>query len=145
MTSSFEIGRPPEQVYAYVTDPALFPEWQHDVLRVRVEDGGGPGVGTRFATTRRIGRVEHTMTQQVTEADPPHRWAVRGVDGTFRPGAEVTVEPLGDGSRSRVTIALDFAGHGIGRVLPVAVIRRMAARGAPRSYQHLKEVLERGT
>jgi uncharacterized protein YndB with AHSA1/START domain len=143
IVSTFEIARPPEEVYAYVTDPSRFPEWQEDVLRVRVEGGRPPGVGSRFTTIRRIGRVEQTTTQEITEVSPPKSWTARGVDGPFRPGAAVTVEPLGDGTRSRVTIALDLEGHGIGKLLPLDVIRRMAAKRAPRSYQNLKERLER--
>ena len=144
IVSTIEVARPPGAVYAYVTDPSRFPEWQHDVMRVRVEEGRPPGVGARFATTRRIGRLEQTTAQEVTAADPPRRWAARGVDGPFRPSAEVTVEPLDGGAGSRVTFALDFEGQGIGRLLPLEVIRRMAARGAPRSYRNLKERLERG-
>jgi uncharacterized protein YndB with AHSA1/START domain len=144
IVSNIEIARPPDEVYAYVTDPSRFPEWQHDVVRVRVQQGRPPGVGSRFTTTRRIGRVEQTTTQEVTAADPPRRWAARGVDGPFRPSAEVTVEPLDGGAGSRVTFALDFEGQGIGRLLPLEVIRRMAAKGAPRSYRNLKERLERG-
>jgi uncharacterized protein YndB with AHSA1/START domain len=144
IVSSFEIDRPPQEVYAYVTDPSRFPEWQDDVVRVRVEGDRQPGVGTRFTTTRKIGRVEQTTIQEITERTPPRSWSCRGVDGPFRPGAGITVEPLGGGTRSRVTIALDFEGHGIGRLLPLDVIRRMAAKGAPRSYRNLKERLERG-
>jgi len=142
--SSFEIARPPDEVYSYATDPSRFPEWQNDVVRVRIEGGRPPGVGTRFTTIRRIGRVEQTTTQEITEISPPRSWAARGVDGPFRPSAGITVEPLGDGTRSLVTIALDFEGHGIGKLLPLDVIRRMAAKGAPKSYRNLKERLERG-
>jgi uncharacterized protein YndB with AHSA1/START domain len=144
IVSSFEIDRPPDEVFAYVTDPSRFPEWQKDVLRVRVEGGQPACVGTRFVTTRRIGRVEQKTTQEITEVRPPRSWAARGVDGAFRPSAGITVEPLDGGTRSLVTIALDFEGHGIGKLLPLDVIRRMAAKGAPRSYQNLKERLERG-
>jgi uncharacterized protein YndB with AHSA1/START domain len=144
ISSSFEIARPPADVYQYISDPARFPEWQHDVVRVRVDSDGPPAVGTRFATTRRIGRIEHTTTQEITQASPPRTRAARGVDGTFRPNATVTIEGRGDGTRSLVTIALDFEGHGIGKILPLDVIGRMAAKGAPRSYQNLKERLEDG-
>ena len=143
IVSHIDIARPPDEVYAYVTDPSRFPEWQHDVVRVRLQDDGPAGVGARFTTTRRIGRVEQTTTQEVTELDPPRRWAARGVDGPFRPSAAITVVPL-DGGGSRVTFALDFEGQGIGRLLPLEVIRRMAAKGAPRSYRNLKERLEGG-
>jgi uncharacterized protein YndB with AHSA1/START domain len=44
ITSHIEIARPAEEVFAYVTDPARFSEWQDDVVSVRVEAGRAPGV-----------------------------------------------------------------------------------------------------
>jgi hypothetical protein len=58
--------------------------------------------------------------------------------------AKGTIEPLDNGKRSRVTIGLEFEGHGIGRLLVPLVIRRQARRQLPRNEQQLKEVLERG-
>jgi uncharacterized protein YndB with AHSA1/START domain len=143
IVSSIEIARPPDEVFSYVTDPSRFAEWQHDVVSVRLEGGRPPGVGSRFITTRRIGGVERTMTQQVTQISPPRSWAVHGVDGPIRPNANITVEPLDDGERSRVTFALDFEGHGIGKPL-LPVVRRQTLKVAPTSYRNLKERLESG-
>ena len=71
LVSSIEIARNPEEVFAYVTDPSRFGEWQRDVVAVRHE-GGRPGeVGARFTTTRRIGGSERSMTQEVTESSAP--------------------------------------------------------------------------
>ena len=142
--STIEIARPPDEVFAYLADPTRFAEWQHDVVRVDLEGGRPPGLGARFTTTRRIGGVERTMTQEVTEHRAPHRWAAAGVDGPVRPSASVTVEPLGAGTRSRVTFSLDFEGHGIGRPL-LPVVRRQAQKQAPVSYRKLKQRLEAGT
>jgi len=142
--SSIDIARPPDEVFAYLADPSRFAEWQLDVVRVDVEGGGPPGLGARFTTTRRIGGVERTMTQEVTELRPPMSWAVHGVDGPIRPSARVTVTPLDGGTRSRVVFALDFEGHGIGRPL-VPAVRRQAQRAAPVSYRNLKQRLEHGT
>ena len=143
IVSSIEIASPPEEVFAYATDPARFHEWQADVVGVRVEGDGPAGVGSRFTTTRRVGGAERTMTQEVTEHRAPHRWAAAGVDGPVRPSAGVTVEPLGGGTRSRVTFSLDFEGHGIGRPL-LPVVRRQAQKQAPVSYRKLKQRLEAG-
>jgi uncharacterized protein YndB with AHSA1/START domain len=143
IVSSIEIDRPPDEVFSYVTDPSRFAEWQHDVVRVRIEGARPPGVGSRFTTTRRIGGAGRTMTQEITELSPPRSWAVHGVDGPIRPRANVTVEPLGDGAGSRVTFALDFEGHGIGKPL-VPAVRRQALKVAPTSYRNLKERLESG-
>src|SRR5215211_4004572 len=106
--STLEIARPPDQVFSYVTDPSRFSEWQDDVVCVRTAGGRPPGVGSTFTTIRRIGRTERTMTQEITEVNPPRSWAARGVDGPIRPSATVTVEPLDGGTRSRVTFALDL-------------------------------------
>jgi uncharacterized protein YndB with AHSA1/START domain len=143
IVSSIEIARPPEEVFSYVTDPSRFAEWQYDVVSVSIEGGRPPGVGSRFTTTRRIGRAERTMTQEITEISPPRSWAAHGVAGPIRPNANITIEPLSDSTRSRVTFALDFEGHGAGLPL-VAVVRRMARKGAPISYRNLKERLESG-
>ena len=145
IVSSIDIARPPNVVFAYVTDPSRFPEWQHDVVRVHLQGDDRARVGARFTTIRRIGRVEQATTQEVTELDAPRSWAARGVEGPFRPSAAITVEPLNGGTGSRVTFALDFQGQGIGKLLPLDVIGRMAAKSAPRSYQNLKERLEHGS
>ncbi len=143
IVSNIEIARPPDEVFSYVTDPSRFAEWQHDVVSVRLAEGRPPSVGSRFTTTRRIGRAERTMTQEITEISPPRSWAAHGVDGPIRPNAEVTVEPLDGGTRSRVTFALDFEGHGIGVPL-LPLVRRQAQKGAPASYRNLKKRLESG-
>lgn len=140
IVNSIEIDRPPDEVFAYATDPARFPEWQADVVRVEVD---GHSVGSRFTTVRRIGRTDRDMVQEITENQPPRTWAARGVAGPIRPNATVAVEPLDGGQRSRVTFGLDFDGRGIAELL-VPVVRRMAARGAPISHQRLKDLLEKG-
>jgi uncharacterized protein YndB with AHSA1/START domain len=143
IVSTISIECPPDEVFAYVTDPSRFPEWQLDVVKVRLDDTGPCGVGSRFTTTRRIAGAERTMTQEIVEIDEPRSWAARGVDGPFRAQANVTVEPVGDGARSRVTFALDFAGRGLGDLL-TPVIRKIAAKQAPNSYRNLKQQLESG-
>jgi uncharacterized protein YndB with AHSA1/START domain len=124
LVSTIEIARSPEQVFAFATDPLHFAQWQRDVVRVRLLDDA------RFATTRRIGGAEHTMTQQITCDDPPRRWAAQGIDGPIRPHATITIEPVDDGTRSRVIFTLDFEGHGLGVPL-IPLVRRRAQYGAP--------------
>jgi hypothetical protein len=53
------------------------------------------------------------------------------------------VEPLDGGRRSRVIIALELEGHGIGRLRVPLVVRRQVRRQLPKDEQKLKEVLER--
>ena len=71
-------------------------------------------------------------TRRMTNLSPPRSWAVRGIDGPVRGVVEGTVEPLDNGARSRVTIELDFEGHGLGRLLVPLVVRRQAQKELPR-------------
>lgn len=143
IVSTIEVTRPPEEVFAYVTDPTRLREWQEGVVSARMEDGTPPAAGSRFTTTTRIGGTEQVSTLEITELSAPRVWSVRGVDGPVRVKVTVTVEPLPGDQGSRVTVALDFDGHGPGRMLVPLVVRPQAARQAPRSCQRLKERLER--
>jgi uncharacterized protein YndB with AHSA1/START domain len=144
VVTSIEIARRPEDVFSYVIDPSRLPEWQESVVSARAEGSGPPAVGTRVTQTRRIGRGERTMTSEITEIASPQSWAVRGIDGPVRGMVKGTVEPLQGGERSRVTIELDFEGHGIGKLLVPLVVRRQARAQMPANMQRLKEKLERG-
>ena len=140
IVNSIEISRRPEDVFAYVTDPSHLPDWQESVVSVRTN---GPfAVGSQVVVTRRVGRLERAMTNEVTELTPPTAWGIRGIDGPIRGNVKGTVEPLGDGERSRVTISLDFDGHGIGKLLLPLVVRRQVQAEMPRNLQRLKERLE---
>lgn len=144
IVESIEISRRPEDIFSYVTDPSHLPEWQESVVSVRREGDAPTAVGSRAVVTRRVGRMERAMTMELTELNPPISWAVRGVDGPIRGNVKGTIEPLGDGERSRVTMALELEGHGIGRLLVPLVARPQARREMPRNQQKLKERLESG-
>ncbi|MDH2393076.1 SRPBCC family protein [Streptomyces sp. HNM0663] len=140
---TIEIDRRPEDVFSYVTDPSHLPEWQENAVAAEPAESTPPAVGSTFRVTRRIGGREIAMTTEVDEMDPPRSWTLRGVDGPVRGMVHGTVEPLGEGDRSRVTISVDFEGHGIGKLLVPLVARPQVRRELPRNEQHLKGVLER--
>jgi hypothetical protein len=49
---------------------------------------------------------------------------VRGVGGSAIATLQGTIEEVDGGSRSRLTLALDFEGHGLGMLLVPLLIRR---------------------
>jgi hypothetical protein len=85
------------------------------------------------------------MTVEVIELEPPTSWRLRGIDGPVRGNVKGTIEPLDNGARSRVTINLDFDGHGIGKVLVPLVVQRQARKEMPLNVQRRKERLETDT
>ena len=138
---SIEVERPAAEVFGYATDPSKFSEWQQGVVSGSMENAGPPAVGDHCHTTRRIGGSERRSTSELVRLDPPRAWAVRGIDGPIRAQVDLSVETLTD-QRSRLTIAVDFEGHGIGKVLVPLVVRRQARAEMPGNLAKLKERIE---
>ena len=63
--ATVEVDRRPHEVFAYVTDPTGFAEWQNGVVDGHMEAAGTPAVGAKCLTTRRIGLAKRV--------DPRHR------------------------------------------------------------------------
>jgi uncharacterized protein YndB with AHSA1/START domain len=141
ITTTIEIDRPPEVVFPYVIDPAKFPAWQPTVLAGEL-DRDPVSVGAVCTTIRKIGGGAREIHSKIIEYDPPRRWADHGIDGPIRGIVSVDVESLGNGARSRVTITLDFEGHGVGKLLVPLVVRRQAANEMPANMGRLKAALE---
>jgi hypothetical protein len=138
---STEVQRSAGDVFAYATDPTHFSEWQKGVVDGHMEEPGIPSVGTRCVTVRRIGFAERSNTSELVHIDPPRTWRVRGIDGPIRAIVDVAVAPLTD-NRARLTIAVDFDGHGTGRLLVPLIVRREARKEMPANLATLKQRLE---
>jgi uncharacterized protein YndB with AHSA1/START domain len=147
IVTSTEVERPAAEVFAYATDPARFSEWQKGVVDGHMDGPadatGSPAVGSKCVTTRRIGGADRPATSELVHIDPPRTWRVEGIDGPIRAAVDVLVEPLAD-SRSRLTISVDFTGHGIGKILVALVVRREARKEMPDNIAALKQRLEAG-
>jgi hypothetical protein len=143
IVTSTEVDRSADDVFAYATDPTRFNEWQQGVVDGHLDQPGNPAVGTKCFTTRRIGGANRPSTSEITHINPPKTWGVRGVDGPIRATVDLTVEPV-TAQRSRLTIAVDFTGRGIGKVLVPLVVRREARKEMPTNLAALKRRLERG-
>jgi uncharacterized protein YndB with AHSA1/START domain len=137
-----EVARPPAEVFAYVTDPTRFVEWQQGVLSGHMDGDGPHCVGDICRTTRQIGGSERLVTSEITHIDPPKTWGVRAIDGPVGAIVDVAVTPLNEGQRSQVTIELDFTGHGIGKLLVPLVVRRSARKEMPANLDKLERRLE---
>jgi uncharacterized protein YndB with AHSA1/START domain len=144
IVESVEINRRPEDVFAYLDDLSRHKEWDDQIVETQVETEGPTRVGTRATDTRKTPMGKQKIAYEISEHDPPRRSAFRGVSGPVRPVGTVTVEPVDDGARSRVTIEIELVGHGIGKLLaPLA--NRDARKHVPDNQAKLKERLESST
>lgn len=143
ITHSIEIDRRPEDVYAYLDQLDRHKEWQSSIVRTRIVTEGPTRIGTRVIDTRRVGGREQDVPYEITEREPPRKASFRGAEGMIRPAGTVTVDPLDDGTRSRVTIEFDLTGHGFG-ILFAPLARRQARTEIHQNQAKLKEILESG-
>src|ERR1700733_16233769 len=145
VVASAEIERPAAEVFAYATAPTRFSQWQKGVVDGHRDgppnDAQSPAVGAKCVTTRRIGGANRPSTSEIVHLDPPRTWGVRGIDGPIRAAVDVVVEPVTDSS-SRLTITVDFTGHGIGKILVPLMVRREARREMPENMAALKQRVE---
>src|ERR1700689_3443721 len=139
--TSIDVNRPAEVVFAYATDPTRFSEGQKGVADGSMDSSGAAKIGDRCLTTRRIGFANRVATAEVVRVNPPSTWSVRGLDGPIRATVDVTVEALSAAS-ARLTIAVDFEGHGIGRLLVPLLVEREARKEMPANVAALKQRVE---
>ncbi|MEV6413582.1 SRPBCC family protein [Kribbella sp. NPDC051718] len=140
IVNQIEVDAPAAEVFDYVTDPERFPEWQANVVGGHMDHE--TSLGAICNTTRRIGGREREVTSEVTKYSPPSSWAVHGTDGPIRATVDVVVEPLAGTEGTRLTISLDFEGHGIGKVLVPLLVRPQSRKEMQRNMTRLKARLE---
>ncbi|MDP9304406.1 MAG: SRPBCC family protein [Actinomycetota bacterium] len=142
ISESIEIDRTPDDVFAYLDEVERHGEWQEQIVAVEPQDDGPLRVGSRVKETRRVPGGDRTMTYEVTEHNPPRQSSFRVLDGPVRADGTISIEPIGDGSRSRLTITIDFTGHGLAGKVLLPVARTQARKQIPKDQARMKELLE---
>lgn len=129
VAQTFVVGRPPEVVFDYLTDPSKLADWQTSKTSVEQLTDGAPRLGTRVRErTKPPGRKEFEQIVEFTEFERPLRVHMHIVEGPYPIDGTWSFEPDGDGTRVRFVAAGEA--RGVMRVLqPVAklvIARQMA-------------------
>ena len=96
--ASVHIDRPPDEVFAFVSEVANNPLWRKNVVRVEWFDDGPMRVGRRGRQTQRVIGREWTVEAEIVEWDPPRRVTWEAKQGPVTARSWVRVEPDGNGS-----------------------------------------------
>lgn len=129
------IGRPIEDVFAYVTNPGNFPDWNSAVVAVRESDPGSTYVMERQLPSGRAVNELRILTRE-----RPREFAIRTTSGptpflyVYRFSAE--------NDETVVRLEAEVELGGVASLLP-QVARRGVKRGAEANLSTLKEILER--
>lgn len=138
--NTVDVGRPAEEVFAYLADFENVPEWNYAIESTTKLSGGPVGVGTAYRQVRTIpSRSEERF--EVTAFEPDRRLAIKGTLGPFASELDYRIEPTATGTR--VTNEVDLKPKGI-----LGVVGRLASSrikdAVARNLGELKRLLETG-
>ena len=139
---TFTVGRPPEVVCDYLTDPSKLADWQRSKTSVEQLTDGAPGLGTRVRErTKPPGGKEFEQIVEFAEFERPLRVHMHIVEGAYPIDGTWSFEPDGDGTRVRFVAAGEA--RGVMRVLqPVAKL--VIARQMAGYHRNLRRNVEAG-
>jgi len=134
------IGRPSDEVFAYVSDVRNDPSWHTDVREVRASTDD-VRVGTVFEVRVKpsMGVSEGTMT--VSRLEPNRLVEFRGAMGRMAPTVSNMCEPEGAGTR--VTRRVELEPSGLMRLMS-PLVARMIGKNNERFLANLKRLMESG-
>src|SRR5215216_3954028 len=126
-TTSVQINKRVDDVFAYVADPHNLPDWNSAVESV------SPAGGNRFVMRRRLPGGPATNEVEVTASDRPTRFAIRTISGPTPLRYRYEFEPADGGTL--VTLLAEVE-------LP-RLLARMLRRGVDANFATLRSILER--
>ena len=135
------IARPPERVWAVLTDLTVAPRWRPMIVSMETEDGGPLRVGGNVkivaeALGKRGDRVSRTTTFERNR-----RWTLHSGEGSEIEGwYEFRLEA--EGSGTRVIATCDLEAHGILSRLFLFLIGNTERRMRVEMLGNLKRVVE---
>jgi len=110
-TYTIHIERSPEQVWAYMTDPANTPRWSNLVRRVDLITPGPLRVGSERLVTFDLGGKQVQRVSEVWALEPGRRIGVRNTAENVTGVFEYTLAPERNGTR--VSFTCDIHPHGL--------------------------------
>jgi carbon monoxide dehydrogenase subunit G len=138
------VERPPDEVFAFLTDLASVPEWQSGAVEVRqLERDVAMGVGTTYVEVLKFLGRQFEATIEVTEYEPGRRFSIKTLSGPIPFQVQHTLEPSnGGGTQLRVTLEGEPGGL---FKLAEPLVMRNAQRQVANDFGTLKRLVEART
>src|SRR3954470_2421978 len=136
-TTTVDIARPPEEVSAFIADPANLSRWQGAEEVEQLTDGP-VRAGTRFREVHKVMGRRRVEVTEVVEYDPGRVFHIRVVEGPPVDG-RWEFEPSATGTRVTLTPIAHLSGR-------AAIANGLMAQGTAlafrRYHRRLKHALE---
>lgn len=136
---TIDIARPPEEVFALLTDVNRLPEWQSSAVSAAAD--GTVGVGTVITVQRSLMGRESETKDEVITYEPPQRFDVTSRTAPVKYDIHHSLEAAGGGTRLRVSVDVK-----VGMMVRIAAqpLLKAAERELRGDFERLRELLEAG-
>jgi uncharacterized protein YndB with AHSA1/START domain len=137
--ASVRVDRPIEEVFAFVSDPSLFPRWNSAVQTVDLISGATGALGSTYAMQRQLpgGRVENEL--EVFASEHPAEFGIRTTSGPTPFVYRYRFASEGADTVVRLDASVELPGLA-GVLGPLAA--RAVKRGVDANFAALKRTLE---
>jgi uncharacterized membrane protein len=143
LTLSREIYCPVDEVFAYHTDLLRAPQhWTNVVACERLDGGGVPVPGARYAWRYRMYGVEFSGTAVVREVSPGRRFVFDAEGGLLGTVACAYTPVSGQRTRVDVTVEYEVPMGVVGRAVDRFLVENRNAADAQRAMDRLASRLE---
>ena len=140
VTVSVDVGRRPEEVFAYVSDFENNPRWQKGMRSCRWTSPPPHGRGSTYDQVARFLGRDVVSSFEVVEHDPGRQVKITSTAGPFPITETRIVEPL-DGGRTRLTAVVEGDASRFFKMAGSA-LRPLVARSVQGDYERLRDGLE---
>lgn len=133
------IGRPAEEVFAYVAEPLNFPHWNSAVQAVRKTSGGESEAGSTYLMERELPTGPAVNTLEIVARERPTEFAIRATSGPTPFHYRFRFAPQ-DGATA---IHLDAEAElGAAADVFAPIVRRAVRKGVDENLARVKAILE---
>ena len=132
---SIVVGRPIDEVFAFVADGSTAPRWRPGVLDVEHVAGKGVGEAWRQGVKCPGGR-RVAADYEITEWDPPRSMAFRATAGPVRPTGSYRLATEDGGTRLTFSLQAELGGWKrllMGGMVQSTMDAEMAAQDRPKA------------
>lgn len=139
LESEIFINRMPEDVFAFVFEPANVAQWQESVVLAEFTSEGPLGMGSTWRNVSKMIGQEIDIEFEVIDYDPPHRLCYKSLSGPVQTKTCVTFESQNGGT------LLTFSGEGKpGGFFKIAegILRKRLESQFEKNLKNLKTLLE---
>jgi uncharacterized protein YndB with AHSA1/START domain len=137
--TDIRIARPLEEVFAYLSEPLNFPDWNSAVQTVRNTSPVGNGVGSTYLMERELPTGRAVNELEVVAREPPREFAIRTIAGPTPFLYRYGFSPQNHETVVQLNAEIDLGG-------PAALLPQLARRGVKKgvddNFATLKHILE---